>query len=581
MTMHHEPPSLYRRRASPSATATATAVDRLDLELPAGVVAGFIGPNGAGKTTTMAMLLGLVRPTSGDGSVLGEPLDDPRSYLRRVGALIEGPAFYPSLTGRREPRGPRPARRPGRRPRSRPCSSSSVWRTRADDRFGAYSLGMKQRLGIAAALLGDPELLILDEPTNGLDPAGHQRDARADRRASRATAAPSSCRRTCSASSSRSATGCVIIDGGRLLYSGPARELRRGDRARGRAPPRGSGRDGTPGGPGGRPPVRRAAPRATTSSWRSTGATPRALRRVAERCRGRLRDRARRGPRAPTDARIRYLGHARRRSTDDPRLPGRARQLLRRRGARRRRHRGGDRRDRGAAIVLSAGRAGAADLERRLHPERREPERAPAAAPRSSATWPRSRARSCSWCSSACSPSTSRGARSARCCCANPTGCDSWRDGWRPFSRSRPASSPWPSSRRGSRRACRHRGTGIATASWTSTAALGAAVSDYGIVLVWVTGYAVLAMTVAMVVRSLAGRARPSGSSGPDRSSTSSQNAWTSAPKFFPGLLLEAIGQRGTPRVGMTEALVTVAAYTAIAAIVSVVVFKRRDVTTA
>ena len=76
-----------------------TAVDRLDIDLPAGVVAGFVGPNGAGKTTTMAMLLGLVRPTSGSGWVLGEPLDDPASYLPRVGALVESPAFYPSLSG--------------------------------------------------------------------------------------------------------------------------------------------------------------------------------------------------------------------------------------------------------------------------------------------------------------------------------------------------------------------------------------------------------------------------------------------------------------------------------------------------
>jgi ABC-2 type transport system permease protein len=123
-------------------------------------------------------------------------------------------------------------------------------------------------------------------------------------------------------------------------------------------------------------------------------------------------------------------------------------------------------------------------------------------------------------------------------------------------------------------------GQGISTSAWTGTAALGAAVSDYGIVLVWVIGYAVLAMAVAMVVRSLA-VALAVGIlwAGPLEHLT--QNAWTSAPKFFPGLLLEAIGQRGTPRVGMTQALVTAAAYTVVAAIVSVVVFTRRDVTTA
>jgi len=77
-----------------------TVVDGLDLELPSGVVAGFIGPNGAGKTTTMAMLLGLVRPSAGDGTVLGDPLDEPAAFLPRVGAMIESPAFYPALTGR-------------------------------------------------------------------------------------------------------------------------------------------------------------------------------------------------------------------------------------------------------------------------------------------------------------------------------------------------------------------------------------------------------------------------------------------------------------------------------------------------
>src|SRR3954471_5066675 len=76
-----------------------TAVDDLDIELPAGVVAGFVGPNGAGKTTTMAMLLGLVRPSAGTGTVLGSPIDRPAAYLPRVGALIENPAFYPSLSG--------------------------------------------------------------------------------------------------------------------------------------------------------------------------------------------------------------------------------------------------------------------------------------------------------------------------------------------------------------------------------------------------------------------------------------------------------------------------------------------------
>lgn len=148
-----------------------TAVDHLDFELPRGVVAGFIGPNGAGKTTTMAMLLGLLTPSSGTGAVLGHPLDEPARYLTRVGALIEGPAMYPALTGTENLR---VLAAMGRRDPARiPVVLEQVGLSdRANDRFKEYSMGMKQRLGIAGALLGDPELLVLDEPTNGLDPVG-------------------------------------------------------------------------------------------------------------------------------------------------------------------------------------------------------------------------------------------------------------------------------------------------------------------------------------------------------------------------------------------------------------------------
>ena len=147
------------------------AVDRIDIELPAGVVCGFVGPNGAGKTTTIQMLLGLVRPTSGTAWVLGQPTSDPASYLPRVGALVESPAFYPTLTGRRNLE---VLTRLGRLNSGR---VEEVLRLvelidRADDLVRAYSLGMKQRLGVAAALLPEPELVILDEPANGLDPAG-------------------------------------------------------------------------------------------------------------------------------------------------------------------------------------------------------------------------------------------------------------------------------------------------------------------------------------------------------------------------------------------------------------------------
>ena len=148
-----------------------TAVDRLALAVPRGRVTGFVGPNGAGKTTTIRMLLGLVRPSGGEGHVLGHPIADPAAYLHRVGALIESPAFYPSLSGRDNLR---VLATLGRIDRSRLADvlDRVDLTARAGDPVRAYSLGMKQRLGIAAALLPHPELLILDEPTNGLDPAG-------------------------------------------------------------------------------------------------------------------------------------------------------------------------------------------------------------------------------------------------------------------------------------------------------------------------------------------------------------------------------------------------------------------------
>jgi ABC-2 type transport system ATP-binding protein len=147
------------------------AVDGLTLDVPRGVVAGFVGPNGAGKTTTMAMLLGLVAPTAGTGAVLGQPLEHPSGYLGRVGALVEGPALWPGLTGVENLR---VLAELGGHDRARVAVVLDTvgLGARGRDRFGSYSFGMKQRLGIAAALLGDPELLVLDEPSNGLDPAG-------------------------------------------------------------------------------------------------------------------------------------------------------------------------------------------------------------------------------------------------------------------------------------------------------------------------------------------------------------------------------------------------------------------------
>jgi ABC-type multidrug transport system ATPase subunit len=147
-----------------------TAVDSLDLEVRRGEVFGFLGPNGAGKTTTLRMLLGLIRPTSGSATVAEHRPGDPEG-LRRIGSLVESPAFWPYLSGRENLK--------------TVCDYAGVPHSRVDaalkevdladrakDRFATYSMGMKQRLAVAAALVKDPELMILDEPTNGLDPQG-------------------------------------------------------------------------------------------------------------------------------------------------------------------------------------------------------------------------------------------------------------------------------------------------------------------------------------------------------------------------------------------------------------------------
>jgi ABC-2 type transport system ATP-binding protein len=146
------------------------AVQSLDLNVRRGEVYGFLGPNGAGKTTTLRMLLGLIRPTAGSARVAGASPGSPAS-LGRVGAIVETPAFYPYLSGYDNLRVLAgicgvPASRIG------PALDEVELTPRARHQFGTYSMGMKQRLGVAAALLKEPELLILDEPTNGLDPQG-------------------------------------------------------------------------------------------------------------------------------------------------------------------------------------------------------------------------------------------------------------------------------------------------------------------------------------------------------------------------------------------------------------------------
>ena len=141
--------------------------------VPAGSVCGFVGPNGSGKTTTIRMLLGLITPSGGSATVLGESIKHPEKYLPRVGAMIEGPAFYPALSGRENLK---VLAELGGFPLSRvdELLAKVDLADRGGSKFKTYSLGMKQRLGIAAALLPNPELLILDEPTNGLDPSGIQ-----------------------------------------------------------------------------------------------------------------------------------------------------------------------------------------------------------------------------------------------------------------------------------------------------------------------------------------------------------------------------------------------------------------------
>src|SRR2546421_7272230 len=199
------------------------AVDGLTTSIPAGTIAGFVGPNGAGKTTTIRLLLGLVRPSEGRATILGKPLTDLRSYLPRVGALIEAPAFYPSLSGRTNLE---VLAHLGGHPRSRVGQLLELVELsdRAKDPLRKYSQGMKQRLGGAMALLPDPDLLILDEPANGLDPLGiiQVRDLLRRLREQGKTIFISS---HLLGELEQVTDWLVMLHQGKALFSGPARDL--------------------------------------------------------------------------------------------------------------------------------------------------------------------------------------------------------------------------------------------------------------------------------------------------------------------------------------------------------------------
>ena len=208
-----------------------TAVDHVELHVPQGCVYGFIGPNGAGKSTTMKMLLGLIHPTAGRVRLLGQELTEKSRLplLRQTGSLIESPAGYLHLTAQENLEIVADLKGVPHKDIGRVLDIVHLTQDRSR-RVGQYSLGMKQRLGIAMALLGSPKLLILDEPTNGLDPAGIQEMRALIRNMPTATGATVLISSHLLGEMEQMVEQVGIIDHGHILFEGPLTELQRHSR---------------------------------------------------------------------------------------------------------------------------------------------------------------------------------------------------------------------------------------------------------------------------------------------------------------------------------------------------------------
>ena len=206
-------------------------VDHLDLTVPEGCVYGFLGPNGAGKSTTMKMLLSLVNPTGGKVRLLGKEMNETNrlALLRQTGSLIESPSGYLHLTARENLAIVADLKGVPRKDIDRVLDIVQLTKDQ-HRKVGQYSLGMKQRLGIAIALLGSPKLLILDEPTNGLDPAGIQEMRELIRNMPAATGATVLISSHLLGEMEQMVEQVGIIDHGRMLFEGPLAELQRHSR---------------------------------------------------------------------------------------------------------------------------------------------------------------------------------------------------------------------------------------------------------------------------------------------------------------------------------------------------------------